>query len=61
MEEIANLTISEDGAEADYGLMFGASFPLHNKIGLNIGYYHGIKDDPNPKFNNLFLDVSYRF
>ena len=56
-----DLTISEDGAEADYGLMFGASFPLHNKIGLNIGYYHGIKDDPNPKFNNLFLDVSYRF
>mgnify|MGYP001251849542 FL=1 len=56
-----DLTLSEDGSEADYGLMFGASFPLHNKIGLNIGYYHGIKDDLNPKFNNLFLDLSYRF
>ena len=56
-----DLTISEDGAEDDYCLMFGASFPLQNKIGLNIGYYHGIKEEPNPKFNNLFLEISYRF
>ncbi len=61
-----DITISEDGAEADYGLMFGASFPLQNKLGLNIGYYqsiyqHGIKDDSSPKFNNLFLELSYKF
>ena len=56
-----DVAYSEDGAEDDYGLMFGASFPLQNKLNLNVGYYYGLKEDPNPKFNNLFLELGYQF
>ena len=56
-----DVAYSEDGAEDDYGLMFGASFPLRNKLNLNVGYYYGLKEDPNPKFNNLFLELGYQF
>ena len=60
------MTYNRNGSENDYGLMFGTSFPLRNKLNLNVGYYHGIKrhDDPqpppNPKFNNIFLELGYQ-
>ena len=64
--EDGDVTYNSNASENDYGLMFGTSFPLRNKLNLNVGYYHGIKrhDDPkpppNPKFNNLFLELGYQ-
>jgi|TARA_B110000263_G_scaffold244650_1_gene252988 hypothetical protein len=60
--KLGDLSITVPETDNDYGIYLGSSLPLGDKLGLNIGYYHGLKDDgDSPKFNNLFVEVGYSF
>jgi len=57
------LTLDEDNeSESDYGLFLNGSIPLRENLGLNIGYYMGLKDQGDDEtFNNLWIEVGYSF
>jgi len=56
------LTFDEDEYESDYGLFLNGSIPLRENLGLNIGYYMGLKDlDDDESANNLWIEVGYSF
>lgn len=56
------LSISESETDNDYGVYLNGSIPLQNNLGLNIGYYMGLKDMGNDEtFNNLWIEVGYSF
>jgi len=57
------LTLDEDNeSESDYGLFLNGSIPLRENLGLNIGYYMGLKDlDDDESANNLWIEVGYSF
>jgi len=55
-------SVTVDESEDDYGIYLGGSIPLKDNLGLNIGYYHGLKDtDDVPQFNNVWLEIGYSF
>ena len=55
-------TFDEDEYESDYGLFLNGSIPLRENLGLNIGYYVGLKDlDDDESANNLWIEVGYSF
>ncbi len=47
--------------ENDFGIVLGAGYSISEKISMNAGLYHGLKDHDGGKFNNLFLDIGYSF
>jgi len=57
------LTLDEDNeSESDYGLFLNGSIPLRENLGLNIGYYMGLKDQGGDEtLNNLWIEVGYSF
>ena len=56
------LTLDENNeSESDYGLFLNGSIPLRENLGLNIGYYMGLKDQDGEKANNLWIEVGYSF
>ena len=48
-------SFSEEIEESDYGLMIGATLPIKNKLGMNIGYYHSLDE---MEFNNVFIELN---
>ena len=57
-----SMSISESETDNDYGLYLNSTIPLQDNLGLNIGYYMGLRDiGDNEKFNNLWLEVGYSF
>ena len=60
--ELFGSSVTVDESEDDYGFYVGGSIPLKNNLGLNIGYYHGLKDNEDtPKFNNVWFELGYSF
>ena len=57
------LTLDEDNeSESDYGFFLNGSIPLRENLGLNIGYYMGLKDQGGDEtLNNLWIEVGYSF
>ena len=48
-------SFTEEIEESDYGLMIGATLPIKNKLGMNIGYYHSLDE---MEFNNVFIELN---
>ena len=71
MEMISDeTTVEEDiegdfGDETDFGLLFGAAYPINQNIGINFGYFLGLKDqgedEMGMKYNGLYLLLGYNF
>lgn len=59
--EFNGITVTESESDSDYGIYLGSSFPIKENMGLNVGYYHGLKDEDGMKFNNLWFEVGYNF
>ena len=74
--DIDGTTIEEDiegefGDETDFGLIFGAAYPINQNIGINFGYALGLKDQGEGegegedgfgmKYNGLYLLLGYNF
>jgi hypothetical protein len=61
--KLMGLTLDEDNeSESDYGLFLNGSIPLRENLGLNIGYYMGLKDQGGDEtLNNLWIEVGYSF
>ncbi len=55
------MSVTESESDNDYGIYLGSSFPIKENMGLNVGYYHGLKDEDGMKFNNLWFEVGYNF
>ena len=45
-------SFTEEIEDTDYGLLIGATLPIKNKLGMNIGYYHSLDE---MEFNNVFI------
>ena len=48
-------SFSQEIEESDFGLMIGATLPIKNKLGMNIGYYHSLDE---MEFNNVFIELN---
>lgn len=59
--EFSGMNVSVDETDNDYGLFLNGTIPLQDNLGLNIGYYMGLRDMDGEKFNNLWLEVGYSF
>jgi len=61
--EMEGLSVSIDETDSDYGLYLNGTIPLQENLGLNVGYYMGLKelDLEAGKSNNLWIEVGYSF
>jgi len=59
--EFNGMSVTESESDNDYGIYLGSSFPIKDNMGLNIGYYQGLKDEDGMKFNNLWIELGYQF
>ena len=48
-------SFTEEIEDTDYGLLIGATFPIKNKLGMNIGYYQSLDE---MEFNNVFIELN---
>ena len=48
-------SFTEEIEDTDYGLLIGATLPIKNKLGMNIGYYHSLDE---MEFNNVFIELN---
>ena len=48
-------SFTEEIEDTDYGLLIGATLPIKNKLGMNIGYYHSLDE---MQFNNVFIELN---
>ena len=56
------ISVSWSDTDNDYGLYLNGTIPLQDNLGLNIGYYMGLRDiGAGNKFDNLWLEVGYSF
>lgn len=51
----------EFGDITDFGLIFGANYPVTESIGVGAGYYLGLKDNDGMKFNGILFNLGYNF
>lgn len=60
--EMEGLSVSIDETDSDYGLYLNGTIPLQENLGLNVGYYMGLRDmGGDETFNNLWIEVGYSF
>ena len=56
------MSFSESETDNDYGLFLNGFMPLQENLGLNIGYYMGLRDmGGDEKFNNFWIEIGYGF
>jgi len=48
-------SFTEEIEDTDYGLLIGATLPIKNKLGMNIGYYHSLDE---MEFKNVFIELN---
>ena len=60
--DFEGMSFSESETDNDYGLFLNGFMPLQENLGLNIGYYMGLRDmGSDEKFNNFWIEIGYGF
>lgn len=60
--DFEGISFSESDTDNDYGVYLNGTIPLQDNLGLNIGYYMGLRDmGGDEKFNNLWFELGYSF